>query len=330
MPTVALDRVPLPVAVVEPEILPEPVPLPPTPAAVITEPPPVVAPEPPPDPANVNAAAATSGKNHLPLILGILFALGLVVVAAAAGAYFFVIPRLKANKQLAQPTPKPTPGPTPQAQSTPANDNPGGANPTASPKPGGSLPDFDAPPPNTVEFINKQEKLRGVLAQHFVDFTFYYPKAWKLAAPDAAFFAEVSNSGADGVPQEDFALGWYESSGTFALDEAGFAARVEKKSAEIAKKLPGYQKLAEGTTKINGADAYQFSYQGRATDSAGAPLTFWGRVIFLPPNVENQKNGVIMYLTATSKSPAITNIDDVGEKGAMPIILNSFRFGKRQ
>ena len=329
-PTVGLDQASLPplaeptAAVDEPEIEVEPVPLPPP-----APPPPVFVQEPLPEPAVKPAqAAAATGKSRLPLILGILFGLGLITVAAGVGTYLFVIkPRLEARKRLAEPTPEPTP--IAEATPTPASDNPATATPTASPQSGLTMPDIDVPPPNSVAFVNNSKKMRGELAEHFVDFSFYYPKNWKLAPTDSFVFTEVSNYAADKTAQEDFAISWYESKGTYALDEASFADRAEKKSAGIASSFSTYKKLNQGPTKINGADAYQFSYEAQGTDTANRPLTYWGRVIYLPPGVEGQTNGVTMFLTATSKSPDVKGVDDVGEKGETPIILNSFRFGKK-
>src|SRR5207244_7007583 len=36
------------------------------------------------------------------------------------------------------------------------------------------------PPPNTVKFTNSQTNLDGKLAEHYVDFSFYYPQTWEV------------------------------------------------------------------------------------------------------------------------------------------------------
>jgi hypothetical protein len=303
----------------------------PTEPEPVAPPPPSVPAEPPAAP-TAAAASAGGGKSRLPLILGILAALGLVGAAGLTAAYFFAVKPYFENKQRAAA--QPTPEPTPNASATP--DTPV-ANATPSPA-ADATPQTDAgpqvvpPPPNAVEFVNNKTKFRGKLADNFIDFTFYYPKSWKLSPPDKSFFAEVRRSSGGSIPQEDFSISWYPSKGTFALDEPGFAALIESKNAELMKRLGkyNYQKLGEGPTKINGLDAYELRYQFLYKDVGIEPINYWGRVIYIPAGVEGQKSGVAMYLTATSKAGEIKTIDDVGEKGELPIVLNHFRFTKPQ
>ncbi len=51
-------------------------------------------------------------------------------------------------------------------------------------------------------------------------------------------------------------------------------------------------------------------------------------MIFLPP-VDGGKNGVTLLMLATSLAPELRSIDDVGAKGELPMLLESFRFGKK-
>jgi hypothetical protein len=57
-------------------------------------------------------------------------------------------------------------------------------------------------------------------------------------------------------------------------------------------------------------------------------LQVWGRVIFLPTGNEEQTAGATLIMLATSLAPELSGIEDVGQKGEMPVILDSFRFGK--
>jgi hypothetical protein len=50
-------------------------------------------------------------------------------------------------------------------------------------------------------------------------------------------------------------------------------------------------------------------------------------VIFLPP-VDGGKNGVTLLMFATSLAPKVRSVDDVGVKGELPMMLQSFRFAK--
>jgi hypothetical protein len=51
-------------------------------------------------------------------------------------------------------------------------------------------------------------------------------------------------------------------------------------------------------------------------------------VVFVPTGVAGDTNGVILTMFTTSLAPELSGVEDVGAKGQMPVILESFRFGK--
>jgi hypothetical protein len=53
-------------------------------------------------------------------------------------------------------------------------------------------------------------------------------------------------------------------------------------------------------------------------------LPIWGRIVILP-NVEGKKNGVMLVMLATPLAPDVKSVNDVGVKGELPVILNSFK-----
>jgi hypothetical protein len=56
----------------------------------------------------------------------------------------------------------------------------------------------------------------------------------------------------------------------------------------------------------------------------------WGRVVFLPTGNEGDSAGATLLMLTTSLAPELSSIADVGERGEMPVVLDSFRFGKKQ
>jgi hypothetical protein len=52
-------------------------------------------------------------------------------------------------------------------------------------------------------------------------------------------------------------------------------------------------------------------------------------VIFLPTGVAGDQAGATLIMLATSLAPELSSVDDVGVKGQMPTILDSFRFAKQ-
>jgi hypothetical protein len=268
---------------------------------------------------------AAKKKSKLPLILGILALLLVLGIGAVVAAFFlFIKPRLN-EMEGNRPTV------TNQNQNQNVNNNQANNNASTS----NEEPKTDAefvPPPNTVKFTNSQANLDGKLAEHYLDFSFYYPKTWtvdsKAGVPGASNFAKVERMLPPDFTQENFAVGWYTSKGNFAADESTFPQLVERLGSNLAKGFPEYRKVSEGPTKVNSLDGYEFRFESVSKGTEKGDIQLWGRVVFLPTGVSGEQTGATLIMLATSLAPELSGVDDVGSKGEMPVILDSFRFGK--
>jgi len=277
------------------------------------------------------AAAAPKKKSKLPLIIGgVLLVLVLGAGALVAAFFVFVKPRLdEARSTAREETPI-----VDTNKNANTNTNTNVATPTPEPSP--SVAEY-VPPAGTVQFVNSKDKLDGKLVEHYVDFSFYYPQTWtkdpKAGVAGAGNFARVerylppdfANGG-----QEAFAVSWYTSAGSFVSDLPNFPKRAADISALLAKAYPEYEKVSEGPTKINSMDAYEFRWKGLAKGTEKGDIQLWGRVVFLPTGNEGDTSGATLLMFATSLAGELSSVEDVGVRGEMPVILDSFRFGKKQ
>ena len=244
-------------------------------------------------------------------------------MGAIAAAYFVIIrPRLEAEEPS-----RPAVVNSNENTNTATNENVNSA-------PAPVAENEYVPPAGAVKFTNSSADLDGKLAEKYFDFSFYYPNNWKTdpsaGIPGASNFAKVERRIPPDFTQENFAVGWYTSKGTFAADEATFPQLVEILGANLAKGFPGYRKVSEGPTKINSLDGYEFRFESESKNTEKGDIKLWGRVIFLPSGVEGQETGATLILLATSLAPEVSGVADVGEKGEMPVILDSFRFGSNK
>jgi hypothetical protein len=240
-----------------------------------------------------------------------------------AGAFFFIVkPRLD---QVAERRPNTRPVVQPTVEAVPS---PSLAQPSPTPD------DAFVPPPNTVQFENSGANLDGKLAEHYFDFSFYYPQSWqrdpKAGIPGATNFVKVERSLPPNFIQENFAVGWYTSTGTFAGDRQNFPQRVEEYSAALAKAFVEYRKVSEGPTKVNSLDGYEFRWEGLSKGTEKGDVHLWGRVVFLPTGKEGDTAGATLSMLSTSLAPELSSVEDIGQKGEATVILDSFRFGKKQ
>jgi hypothetical protein len=270
--------------------------------------------------------APAAKKSKLLLILAVLAILFLLGVGGIAAGYFlYVRPMLAQKRAVIMPpeenqntnTNVDVPTPTPDSD---ANDD-------SEPEP----PPF-VPPADAVSFVNSNANLDGKLAEHYLDFSFYYPKSWRkdpqAGVPGSGDFVKVERRLPPDFTQENFTVGWYESGGSFEADSRLYPNFIEAMSNKFAKGFPNYRKLSEGETKVNAYDAYEFRFESVSEGTAKGDITLWGRVIFLPP--KSGTNGAILLMTATSLAPELSSADDVGVKGGLPLILDSFRLGAKR
>jgi len=275
------------------------------------------------------AAPGAKKKSKVFLILAILAVLFVLGVGVLGAGYIFWLRPLLARRVIVVPTDSPRPQaptePTPRVDSTPTDTDTPSATPQSEPPP-------YTPPSDAVEFVNSNNNLDGKLAEHFVDFSFYYPERWekdpKAGVPGATNFAKVERRLPPNFTQENFAVGSYVSAGSPQGDRAAFHGVVENLSAQFEKNFPGYRKVSEGETKVGVYDGYEFRFEAFSQNSIKGDIRIWGRAILLPP-VDGTRNGVMLLMLATSLAPELRSIDDVGTKGELPMILQSFRFGKK-
>ena len=311
---------------------PPPPPAPPPPPVTVTPPPP-----PSEQPAIQSAPAvqapapsaplpppAAQKKSKVPLIIaGVL--VFLLLSGGALAAIFFLVVKPKLDEMAAERNPT-----GPLVTATPV------ATPTSTvetPSPAPTVEDTYVPPAGTVQFQNSEATLDGRLAEHFIDFSFYYPQTWtrdpKSGVPGATNFVKVDRMLPPDFTQENFAVGWYTSTGTFVGDLQSYPQRVTEFSNSLAKIIPDYRKVSEGPTKVNSMDAYEFRWEGLSKGTERGDLKLWGRVIFLPTGNEGDTTGATLSMLCTSLAGELSSVDDVGERGESPVILESFSFKKK-
>ncbi len=197
---------------------------------------------------------------------------------------------------------------------------------------GAPLPRSLAQPPNTEVFQNKRADLKGDLATNFVGFSLFYPKDWKIIGPEPGAsegargkFLDISRLTADDRLMEQMLVSYYPSDGTFTADAGKFPQLVRETNETLEKILPGYQMVSEGEITFNGNwRAYEVKFQGGGTSADGEKLIVWGRRLFVPAARPGATSGFEITMLATSYAKDIKGVDEVGVRGELGPILNSF------
>jgi hypothetical protein len=182
-----------------------------------------------------------------------------------------------------------------------------------------------APPPasNTTHYANSREGRTGNLEKYYVGFSFDYPSTWKLDPDPAPSYVRVERMAGD-LTTENFSVGWFGATGDARGQTEFLSKMVNQLADQISSNFPGFEKASEGATTINSYDGYELRFQ-REQDQVGAgQLPYWGRIVVLLDD-DDPSRGVALIMLATSKAQGVKSLDDVGVKGELRGILDSFR-----
>lgn len=304
-----------------PPVAPQSQPPAPTPVAPTAPPrqqqqvaPPVIA------PGHITQPVRTSSRT--PLIIGGILVLLLLIGGASVLAYMMYS---RSNSE-----PKATNESGLNSNAGTANRDVANVNANTAANSNSSTSTFEAPP-NSLKFTNSRAKLDGKLAEHYADFAFYYPRLWTLdsksGVPGASNFVKVDRIVPPEFTQESFAVGWYDSRGTIESDRSSFPNLVNLFSTNLARSFPNFEKVSEGDTEINAHKGYEFRFKSLAEGTDRGDVTVWGRVVFLPPEMEGSKNGLVLLMFSTSVAADLNGVEDVGKKGELTMIMDTFRLG---
>lgn len=270
-----------------------------------------------PQPSQPLSPARPAKKSKVPLVLGILAVLLVLGIGVAVAAYLVVLKPMLEERRAARP----------EVIDVRTDPTPGAATPTDVSRPADEAPPY-SPPADALQFVNSKENLSGRLLENYIEFSFYYPERW-VKVPSAENFIKVERRLPPDFTQENFAVApWYSLEGSAVADNEFFQRLAAKDDADFAKRFPEYRKISEGPTKVGVYDAYEFRFEGVSRGTDKGDVTLWGREIFFLPR-PGEKTGLKFLILTTSLAPELNSADDIGVKGEMLMLLESFRFGKK-
>lgn len=189
-------------------------------------------------------------------------------------------------------------------------------------------------PEGFVYFENSKQALSPELARNFRGFSISYPENWKRKRFDRNRdkvddkFLDIARETPTGLPIESLMISPYKSRGTFSADQKLFPELVERSNRDLSKSLSGnFEVVSEGETTIqNGRwKAYQVNFRTREKGRVnGREIELWGRRLWIPVQRPGVENGFIITMFATSLSENVKSADDVGKKGDLARILETF------
>src|ERR1700730_191509 len=186
---------------------------------------------------------------------------------------------------------------------------------------------------STSTFVNRREALDDKAAADFVEFSFDYPSSWVLEPRSGDYFAQLHRARPDAPEYLEFIKIGQFTADCPILDNAevrrDFSEALNKLVVDIFPQLfSGLRVISEGRTRIGKYDAFEIRLQGSKEYEGKGRITTWARVVIVPgvKRIDEEVPGVTLVMKATSLTPEVKGVADVGLKGELPVILNSFRF----
>lgn len=188
----------------------------------------------------------------------------------------------------------------------------------------------DAPAPapqrdDLARYVNSREGRTGNLAENYVDFSFDYPKTWtvKTDDPDNINFVTAERS-VDGKTYENLNVGYFSPAPTEEQNQELYRKVLTEIEGQFSQQFRDFRKVTDGPTKVGDYDGHEALYDGWV-ETEGQRVNVFMRAIFVP--APGGGKGVSMMMIGTSLNPELEKADDLGTKGELPVLLNSFRFG---
>jgi hypothetical protein len=178
-------------------------------------------------------------------------------------------------------------------------------------------------------FVNSPDSARSMaLRDAYVDFSFDYPARWSQTPQPidgtAQNYVRVAAPMVNGYEPEAFLVGYVAGTGNAARDRASLPAGTLALAGQFGASLQNYRIVSSGPARVGGYDSYGWRFTATAPGVNGEPpVQIYGRGdLILPPGASR---GVTLVAMATSRAGDIHNAAEVGERGALKAILNSFR-----
>ena len=186
----------------------------------------------------------------------------------------------------------------------------------------------------TTHFVNSPVNASSMaLRDAYVDFSFDYPAHWSQTPQPldgtAMNYVRVAAPLVNGYEPYAFLVGYASGSGNAARDRASLPTSTLDLAARFGASLQDYRVVSSGPGRIAGYDSYGWRFTAGGPGAEGeARVQIYGRGdLILPPGATH---GVVLVTMATSRAGDVHDAAEVGERGVLKAILDSFRLARSE
>jgi hypothetical protein len=171
-----------------------------------------------------------------------------------------------------------------------------------------------------IPFTNELFNIPEGLKQHYSRFSFQYPAHFSIV-PDESNFVKVEEA-EDGFTLENFAVG-YMSVDAGVSNEQAYPQLMSQLSQQIGQGFQEYRELSQFPATVGGVRGRGMRWQATARNTPKGDVQFFGYVILARKEV--RPKGVAIIMIATNLDDEVQSPEDVGTRGDVARILETFR-----
>ncbi|MBV9881764.1 MAG: hypothetical protein JO276_02010 [Sphingomonadaceae bacterium] len=186
----------------------------------------------------------------------------------------------------------------------------------------------------TAHFVNSPDNARSMaLRDAYADFSFDYPAGWAQTPQPidgtAENYVRVAPPMINGYEPYAFMVGHVSGSGNAARDRADLPRAANDLAGRFGATFRNYHIVSSGPGRIANYASYGWRFTATAPGVNGEPpVQIYGRGdLVLPPGATR---GVTLISLATSRAGDVHSMAEVGERGPLKAILDSFRLANVQ
>lgn len=185
-------------------------------------------------------------------------------------------------------------------------------------------------PAGWTTFVNSRAKLTESFRDHFVSFSLSYPADRFKPSSDSLNFIVIANDlylpDQSYFTLESISISYLSAPPGLSTQEDQDRTYPEVLTAiskKLSHELPNYQEFAQMTDHVGGLRARALLFQSVFKSTKKGDIKFYGKIIAV--RQPGQPRGLTLVMIGTSLTPDIRSPADVGVKGDLGLMLQTFK-----
>lgn len=163
------------------------------------------------------------------------------------------------------------------------------------------------------------------MQEHLVPFTFSFPPQFEIV-PSSGNFVKVEEGTAPGTGDnftyENFGVGYFNIPSD-GVDAVAMPLLIAQLGSQFAAGFPGYREVSQFEEEVSGYKGRAMIFESELKGTPRGDVKIFGKLVLV--RKPGATKGVTIIMLATTADPEIKTVYDVGVKGDLPGLIQSFK-----